>query len=61
LHTLLRDRPDIVPTLHAAGIAVLVWTADDVADWQFLTDAGVDGIITNKPAELLAWLQVHRN
>jgi glycerophosphoryl diester phosphodiesterase len=59
MHTLLRARPDIVPTLHAAGIAVLVWTADDNADWRFLTDIGVDGIITNRPAELLNWQQVH--
>ncbi len=54
-HTLLRDRPELVDTLHAADIAVFVWTADDPADWEFLTDLGVDGIITNTPGELLAW------
>lgn len=54
-HVLLRDRPDLVRTVHDAGIAVLAWTADDPADWHFLTEVGVDGIITNTPAELLAW------
>jgi len=54
-HTLLRDRTEVVALLHSAGVAVFVWTADDPADWRFLTDLGVDGIITNTPAELLAW------
>jgi glycerophosphoryl diester phosphodiesterase len=54
-HTLLRDRPELVETLHAAGILVLVWTADHPQDWAFLTDVGVDGIITNVPGDLLDW------
>lgn len=54
-HGLLRDRPELVEALHAADIAVCVWTADDPADWEFLTGLGVDGIITNTPGELLAW------
>jgi glycerophosphoryl diester phosphodiesterase len=54
-HSLLRDRPDLVQTLHAADIAVFVWTADDPADWEFLTGIGVDGIITNTPGQLMAW------
>ncbi len=49
------DHPDLVPVLHRAGIAVAVWTCDDPADWQRLTDAGVDAIITNTPHDLLAW------
>lgn len=54
-HTLLRHRPGLVELLHSAGVAVFVWTADDPVDWRFLTDVGVDGIITNTPAELIAW------
>ena len=54
-HRLLRDRPRLVAELHAVGISVLAWTADDPADWAFLTSIGVDGIITNTPAELLGW------
>jgi glycerophosphoryl diester phosphodiesterase len=56
-HTLLRDRPEIVAALHNAGIAVFVWTSDDPVDWEYLTDLGVDGIITNTPGELISWQQ----
>lgn len=51
----LLGRPDLVETLHAAGIATIPWTSDDPTQWQALTDLGVDGIITNDPAALLAW------
>jgi glycerophosphoryl diester phosphodiesterase len=47
--------PGVVRALRAAGIAVAVWTADDPAEWDALTTAGVDAIITNTPGELLAW------
>jgi glycerophosphoryl diester phosphodiesterase len=53
-------RPQVVPELRSAGIAVAVWTCDDPRDWQRLTDAGVDAIITNRPAELLAWQRSRR-
>ncbi|WP_255455156.1 glycerophosphodiester phosphodiesterase [Nakamurella alba] len=60
-HHRLLDRlvssPDLVETLHAAGIAVMVYTADDPAHWTALVAAGVDGIITNRPAELVQFLQ----
>ena len=49
------DNPGVVAELRAAGIAVAVWTSDDPAEWAALTTAGVDAIITNTPAELLAW------
>lgn len=48
-------RPTVVADLRSAGIAVAVWTSDDPSDWELLTRAGVDAIITNTPAELLAW------
>ena len=51
----LLRRPDMVPALHAAGIGIAVWTSDDPAQWAALSGAGVDGIITNRPAELAAW------
>jgi glycerophosphoryl diester phosphodiesterase len=56
-HRLLRERPEVVQELHAAGVAVVAYTADDPRDWAFLTDLGVDGIVTNTPGELLAWQQ----
>lgn len=58
-HRLLRQQPDpagAVTALQQAGIAVSVWTADDESDWEFLTEIGVDAIMTNKPAALADWL-----
>ncbi|MEU4396280.1 glycerophosphodiester phosphodiesterase family protein [Kribbella sp. NPDC023855] len=51
----LAARPAAVNELHAAGVAVNVWTVDDAARWDALEKAGVDGIITNRPAELAGW------
>jgi len=54
-HRIVLDRPDLVADLHAAGISVVVWTADDPSAWAALTSIGVDGIITNRPGALRAW------
>ena len=51
---LLRRKPGYVARAHARGRQVFCWTADDPADWEFLTELGVDAIITNRPAELRA-------
>ena len=48
-------RRHVVADLRAARITVAVWTCDDPAGWATLTEAGVDAIITNTPADLLAW------
>jgi len=48
-------RPTVVADLRRAGITVAAWTSDDPSEWELLTRAGVDAIITNTPAELLAW------
>ncbi|MGW1345970.1 glycerophosphodiester phosphodiesterase [Kribbella sp. NPDC002412] len=50
-----QTRPGIIADLHAAGVAVNVWTVDDATRWNVLEKAGVDGIITNRPAELAGW------
>lgn len=52
--SLLR-RPDVMPALHAAGIGIACWTSDDPTQWAALAGAGVDAIITNRPAALAAW------
>lgn len=49
---------------HSYDLAVYAWTSDvaaqDVpATWERLADAGVDAIITNDPAGLLAWESSH--
>lgn len=51
----LMTRPGIVADLHRAGVALMVWTVDSAARWQALETAGVDAIITNRPAELAGW------
>ncbi|MFI5842273.1 glycerophosphodiester phosphodiesterase [Catenuloplanes sp. NPDC051500] len=47
--------PEAAADLRAAGLLVMVWTTDDVRQWSALTGLGVSAIITNRPAELLAW------
>ncbi|MFB6842039.1 glycerophosphodiester phosphodiesterase [Streptomyces sp. NPDC056361] len=54
--TALAARPGVVPELHAAGVAVNVWTVDLPARWKALDALGVDGIITNRPTELGGWV-----
>ena len=37
---------------HSRGLAVYVWTVDDVPTMRRLAAAGVDGIMTNDPKKL---------
>ena len=45
----------VIKTLNEAGIAVMPYTVDDPGVWLQMRDAGVDGIITNKPGMLDGW------
>ncbi|WP_235618772.1 glycerophosphodiester phosphodiesterase [Embleya scabrispora] len=56
---LVAKHPDLVRRLHAAGVAVFAWTPDDPNEWSKLNEAGVDGIITNRSADLVAWNRQH--
>jgi glycerophosphoryl diester phosphodiesterase len=49
--------PDKVRAAHEAGLQVVPWTADTLADWDNLIAAQVDAIITDDPAELIAHLK----
>jgi len=49
-------RRELVERLHAAGFAVNVFTVDDLAEQRRLVDWGIDGIFTNRPAQLRALL-----
>jgi glycerophosphoryl diester phosphodiesterase len=49
--------PEQVKASHAAGFPVVPWTADTAADWDRLVAAGVDAIITDDPAGLIAHLK----
>jgi glycerophosphoryl diester phosphodiesterase len=51
----LSARPGVIADLHKAGVALMVWTVDAANRWQSLEAAGVDGVITNRPAELSGW------
>jgi glycerophosphoryl diester phosphodiesterase len=44
---------------HAGGVRVLPWTANDAAVWERLLSWGVDGITTDFPDRLAAFLQQH--
>jgi glycerophosphoryl diester phosphodiesterase len=45
----------LVDEMHAAGVLVVPWTANRERDWQRLRAAGCDGVITDLPAEAVAW------
>ena len=46
-----------VQAAHAAGVKVVPWTANQPADWDRLIAAGVDAIISDDPAGLIAYLK----
>ncbi|WP_343444363.1 glycerophosphodiester phosphodiesterase [Micromonospora schwarzwaldensis] len=53
---LVRARPQLVPALRAAGNSVYVWTVNEPEDLELVLAAGVDGVITDRPARALARL-----
>lgn len=48
--------PDGLAAAHAEGLAVLCYTLNSHERWQEVSDLGVDGIITDTPSDLDAWL-----
>ena len=46
-----------VDAAHEAGLQVIPWTANTAQEWDALLAAGVDGIITDDPAALIAYLK----
>ncbi len=46
-----------VHAAHAAGLRVVPWTANSRREWKRLIADGVDGIITDHPASLIAYLK----
>jgi glycerophosphoryl diester phosphodiesterase len=49
--------PAKVIAAHDAGLQVIPWTANTPQDWDHLLAAGVDAIITDDPAALIAYLK----
>lgn len=50
-------RADGVEEAHAAGLFVSAWTCNTQRDWQDAIDMGVDGIVTDDPQGLIAYLE----
>src|ERR1700682_4378793 len=46
---------EVVADYHAHGVKVVPWTPTRVRDWERLRTAGCDGIVTDLPAEAVAW------
>lgn len=53
---LVRRRPDLVRRLKARGNDVYVWTVNELSDVDMVLALGVDAVITDRPAEVLAHL-----
>ena len=49
----LREHPHYVERVHSAGRQVHVWVVDEPEDIDLCLEAGVDGIITNRPRDVL--------
>jgi glycerophosphoryl diester phosphodiesterase len=53
----VRKRPDVVRRAHDRGNRVLVWTVNEPPDLDLVSGLGVDGVITDRPADALAALR----
>jgi glycerophosphoryl diester phosphodiesterase len=51
---MIRTHPRYVERAHAKGNEVYVWTVDEPQDVELVVSLGVDAIITNRPADVLA-------
>ncbi len=54
---ILRAHPRYVERVHAMGHPLFVWTVDAPADIELVLELGVDAVITNQPAEIVARLR----
>ena len=48
--------PDGVAAVHDAGLRVSTWTVDNPEDMTRVLDAGVDAVVSNRIAALVAHL-----
>ncbi|MET8150909.1 glycerophosphodiester phosphodiesterase [Actinoplanes sp. NPDC049668] len=53
--------PGTVADLAGAGVAVMPWTANDIALWPALVDVGVAGVISDRTGELTGWAAARQN
>ena len=52
--------PATVAAAHKAGAKVIPWTANTPEEWDYLVASDVDGIISDDPAALIAYLKVKK-
>jgi len=52
----LQKSPDAVARMHDAGLGVLLYTLNSEQRWGEALAYGVDGIVTDKPSALDAWI-----
>jgi len=52
--------PEKVKAAHEAGLQVVPWTANTVAEWEPLVAAGSDAIISDDPAALIEYLKLKK-
>ena len=53
----LLTNPSIVLSLQEKGFRVITWTVNKTKDWEKCIEMGVDGIITDRPRDLIAFLK----
>ena len=46
---------ELVERVHSIRGRVIAWTSDEAEQWETLNEFGVDGICTNRIAELATW------
>ncbi|MBH0010366.1 glycerophosphodiester phosphodiesterase family protein [Salinibacterium sp. SWN1162] len=52
----ITGNPALVEQVHDAGLGLLIYTLNDTDTWTDAVALGVDGIITDRPAELGTWI-----
>ncbi|MCU1545607.1 MAG: hypothetical protein JWP30_707 [Homoserinimonas sp.] len=52
----VEEDPDVVERMHEAGLGILLYTLNKKKRWKAALALGVDGIITDRPSKLDAWL-----
>ena len=57
----VRAHPKYVARVHRKGGVVHVWTVDEPADVELCLRLGVEAIITNRPAEVIAQIRTTRS